>query len=70
MERETVDSSNIASMGYNPESETLEIEFVKSGKVYEYYNVPLFMFERLRDAHSIGRFFNSEIKNSYACSPL
>ena len=70
MERHAVSSSNIASVGYDEDAETLEIEFVKNGRVYEYYNVPRFMYERLLEASSIGIFFNVEIKNSYACNPL
>ena len=35
MERQAVSSSNIASVGYDPNSETLEVEFLKSGKVYD-----------------------------------
>lgn len=70
MERQAVSSSNIASVGYDPNSETLEVEFLKSGKVYEYYNVPAFMHERLMEAPSVGVFFNAEIKNTYACNPL
>ena len=69
MEREPVNSSNLVSVGYDPASETLEIEFRESG-VYEYYNVPQFMFERMMEAGSIGTFFNSEIKNSYAWAKL
>jgi hypothetical protein len=69
MDRELVSSSSLVSVGYNAESETLEVEFNKSG-VYEYYNVPQFMHERLMQAGSIGTFFNSEIKNSYACSKV
>ncbi len=69
MEREPVNSSNLVSVGYNPDSETLEIEFKSSG-VYEYYNVPKFMYDRLMEAGSIGTFFNAEIKNSYACSKV
>jgi hypothetical protein len=69
MQREPVSSSNLLSVGYNPESETLEVEF-KNSSVYEYYNVPQFMYERLMQAGSIGSFFNTEIKNSYACSKV
>jgi hypothetical protein len=69
MEREAVSSSSLVSVGYNPDSETLEVEFKSSG-VYEYYNVPPFMHERLMQAGSIGTFFNAEIKNSYACSKV
>lgn len=68
MEREPVNSSSLISVGYNPGSETLEVEF-KAG-VYEYYNVPQFMYDRLMEAGSIGTFFNAEIKNSYVCAKL
>jgi hypothetical protein len=69
MERQPVSSSNLESVGYRPESETLEVEF-KNGSIYEYYNVPEFMHERLMQAGSIGTFFNTEIKNNYACSKV
>jgi hypothetical protein len=68
MEREPVSSSNIISIGYDPDSETLEIEF--KGGIYQYFNVPQFIHERLMIADSIGRFFNAEIKDLYACSKL
>lgn len=64
MEREPVSSSNLLSIGYDSESETLEVEF-KTGTVYQYYNVPDFMHERLMAADSVGKFFNAEIKNAY-----
>ena len=70
MERQPVSSSSLASIGYNPDSETLEVEFVKNGQVYEYYNVPQFMYDRLMEAPSLGIFFNAEIRNAYACSPI
>lgn len=70
MERYAVSSSNLASIGYDPDSETLEVEFTKTGKVYEYYNVPQFMYDRLMEASSHGVFFNAEIRNAYGCSPL
>lgn len=70
MERQAVSSSSLASVGYNPDSETLEVEFLKTGKVYEYLNVPQFMFDRLMQAPSLGVFFNAEIKNAYPCNPV
>jgi hypothetical protein len=70
MDRQAVSSSNLASIGYDPSTETLEIEFVKTGKVYEYYNVPQFMYDRLMEASSHGVFFNAEIRNVYACNPV
>ncbi len=69
IEREPVNSSNLVSVGYGADSETLEVEF-KNGDVYQYYNVPLFMYERLRMADSLGRFFNAEIKPAFPCEKL
>lgn len=70
MERQAVSSSNLASVGYDPNSETLEVEFVSTGKVYEYYNVPQFEYDRLMEASSIGQYFNAQIRNAYPCNPL
>lgn len=70
MERQVISSSSIASIGYDSDSETLEIEFLKTGKVYEYFNVPQFMYDRLMAAPSQGVFFNAEIKNAYPCNPV
>lgn len=64
MERQAVSSSNIASVGYDPISETLEIQF-NSGSVYRYFNVPSFEHERLMSADSHGSYFNANIKGSY-----
>ncbi|MDX8495112.1 KTSC domain-containing protein [Mesorhizobium sp. VK22B] len=70
MERQPVSSSSLASVGYDPASETLQVEFVATGKVFEYYNVPQFMYDRLLEASSIGQFFNAEIRNAYPCNPI
>lgn len=69
MERVSVSSSSLVSVGYDPETETLEVEFAKSG-VYQYYNVPIFMHERLMMADSVGSFFNAEVRSAYPCSKL
>jgi hypothetical protein len=66
VEREPVSSSSIVSIGYDAGSETLEVEFKKTG-VYHYLNVPQFIWERLMTAESIGKFFNAEVKNAYSC---
>lgn len=59
----------ITSVGYSSDAELLEVEFT-DGTVYEYYNVPAFVFERLLQAPSIGKFFHAEIRSSYANSKL
>lgn len=65
MDRESVSSSTILSIGYDAASETLEIEFKTTG-VYQYFNVPQFIWERFVQADSLGKFFNAEIKNVYS----
>lgn len=67
MEREMVDSSTVLSIGYEPTSSTLEIEF-KSGGVYQYYNVPEPIYQQLMTSDSKGKFMHAYIKPAYPCS--
>ena len=67
MQRYAVASSNITSVGYDPATETLEVEFW-SGSVYQYYNVPENIYEQLKKANSKGRFLHTYIKNAYPYS--
>lgn len=67
MERHYVASSNISSVGYDQDSETLEVEFL-NGTVYQYFNVPLNIYEQLMQMGSKGQFFNTYIKNAYPYS--
>ena len=64
MDRLPVSSSNIASIGYNNDTEILEVEFIV-GAIYEYRNVPLVVFEELMSASSYGSYFNREISRTY-----
>lgn len=59
-----VNSSNLDSVDYNHLTETLTIQFL-SGHVYEYYNVPKFIYEGLMSAPSKGKYHHRYIKNSY-----
>jgi len=69
MDRTTVSSSNLRSIGYEPESSTLEVEF-NSGSVYQYHGVPQEVFDSLMQAGSKGTCFNANIKNSYGTTKL
>lgn len=51
-------------MGYDPQSETLEIEFLKGG-IYEYRGVPEPLYEKFMQASSKGKFLHAYIKNRY-----
>lgn len=67
MERELVTSSTVVSVGYEPTTETLEVEF-KNGGVYQYYNVPEPVYEQFKAAESLGKFLHVYIKPAYPCS--
>ncbi|HBB38225.1 MAG: hypothetical protein UV82_C0014G0031 [Candidatus Magasanikbacteria bacterium GW2011_GWD2_43_18] len=64
MERKPVQSSNLAAIGYDPLTETLEVEFT-DGSVYEYKNVSQFIYDELMNASSHGSYFNREISKSF-----
>lgn len=40
-------SSNIGKMGYEPLANKMQIQFLKSGNIYEYQNVPLVIFTQI-----------------------
>ena len=61
MERQHVSSSNLKSVGYDPISRTLEIEFLNDG-IYQYFGVPESVYQGLISASSHGQYFDSHIK--------
>jgi hypothetical protein len=67
MERNLVASTNIASVGYDEASQTLEVQFL-NGTVYQYYGVSNHLYENLMAAGSKGSFLNSYIKNAFPYS--
>ena len=64
MERQPVKSSEISSIGYDPKSKILEIEF-RSGRIYQYLNVHESEFKGLMTASSHESYFQANIKNHY-----
>ncbi|GAB3388292.1 KTSC domain-containing protein [Lysobacter fragariae] len=61
-----VESSQIAAIGHDPETQTLAIRFKnwkgQATSLYHYQNVSVAEFEALREAQSIGRHFGQHIK--------
>ncbi|MEM2161095.1 MAG: KTSC domain-containing protein [Candidatus Nitrosotenuis sp.] len=64
MNRIPVQSSNLRSVGYDPNTRTLEIEF-HSGGIYQYSGISQQMYEGLMSAPSKGSYFAQHIKNNY-----
>ena len=65
MERHPVISSDLASIGYDPATQTLEIEFKATG-IYQYFSVPPDIFESLHTTPSPGKYFLQHIKGKFA----
>lgn len=63
MKRVPVESSAIASIGYDAEEETLEVEF-SGGTVYRYLRVPADVAAALYDADSRGRYFGEFVRGA------
>ncbi|KAA9130363.1 KTSC domain-containing protein [Microbacterium caowuchunii] len=64
MKRRPVESSALASVGYDAATGVLEIEFT-SGEVYRYFAVPPSAHRGLLAADSRGRFFRDCIRERY-----
>ena len=69
MQRQAVESTTMSAVGYDQMNQVLEVEF-QSGAVYQYLDVPPAIYEELREAEAKGRYFNSEIRDSYSCVRL
>lgn len=72
MEMISVNSSNIAGVGYEDDVyiamsrkvSVLRVVF-KSGEAYDYYRVPKHIYNALVKADSAGMYFHKNIKNKY-----
>lgn len=62
--RQPVVSSNIKSVGYNPDSKTLAIEFM-NGHVWHYAGVDASVHQQLLAAESKGSYFARSIRRRY-----
>ena len=64
MNRISVASDVMSSVGYDSAAAVLEIEF-RNGSVYEYLEVPSGHYDALLDAASKGRFFNACVRPAF-----
>lgn len=69
MQRQSVSSSNIASIGYDEATQTLEIEF-HGGGIYQYHGVPINIYQGLMSASSHGHFFHEFIKDRFSFTKI
>lgn len=57
-------SRSVASIGYDEDAMTLDIEF-RNGSLYRYFDVPEAVYLGLLRASSIGRYVNAKIRDRY-----
>jgi hypothetical protein len=60
VKRQLVDSTNVVSIGYDPESRTLEVEYGWGG-IYQYRDVPPNIWDAFRSAPSKGAFVYEQL---------
>jgi len=58
-------SSMIEAIWYSEDAERLSVRF-KSGKEYDYLDVPVELYQEFLSAPSKGKFFNKHVKGQYA----
>lgn len=63
--RHPIASSAIASAGYCAERGILDIEFRRDRLLYRYFDVPSEVSRQLLDAPSVGRCFQTSIRDRY-----
>ena len=64
MTREPVSSSNLADVGYDLATQTLEVGY-KNGRIYQYFDVPEHIYDDLMRAGSPGGYLSREVKGKY-----
>ena len=64
MYREPVVSSNVAAIGYDPDEEILEVEFLNRS-IYWYYDVPEEVYGDFMMASSKGKYMWDHIRDIY-----
>jgi hypothetical protein len=62
-----VSSSNISSIGYDNDTQTLQVVF-NDGSTYQYFDVPETVFQDFLGAGSVGSYLHQNIKGTYRYS--
>jgi hypothetical protein len=65
MQRQSVVSSNVQSIGYDKNSQILEVAFL-NGSVYQYFGVPAVTYRGLMSANSHGSYLHAHVKGRYS----
>ncbi|WP_375140530.1 KTSC domain-containing protein [Cohnella herbarum] len=55
----------IVSIGYDYNSAILEIEFKSNHQVWNYYDVPSYVYEQIISSESCGKYFLANVRGGY-----
>ena len=69
MHRIPVSSPDIAAVGYDEDSETLEIEFSR-GEICQFYNVPPAVFDELMKSPAKEQYYHARIAERFPSSRI
>lgn len=69
MERNKISSGNLRSIGYDPGTQTLEVEF-SGGTVIQYSKVSVDTYRRLIGSSSMASFFRDNIEEEYTAKRI
>jgi hypothetical protein len=67
MHRIPVTSVDITQIGYQEDSETLEIQFSR-GEVCQYYNVPSGIYDELMQSPTKEEYYHTKIGERFPCT--
>ena len=70
MERTPINSSMIASIGYDLSNGTLEVEFKNGTAIWQYYDVPENVWHEFQSASSQGKYFLANIRDCFRGSKV
>ena len=65
-----VQSGALEQLSYDEHTRTLRAKFRDSGRIYLYRGVPQDVYDALIFADSLGVYFNSQVRDHYACEEL
>jgi KTSC domain len=65
LERIDLDSTALAWVRYIPDQRLLQVG-LRTGKNYDYFDVPAVVYQELLAAKSQGRYYNRHIRNGFA----
>ena len=69
MEMLPVVSSNVKAVGYDPDTQTMRVEF-HSGGIYDHADVPPAQHAAVINAPSVGKHYNRHIRGVHASTKI